>query len=260
VSRSSGAVRARDALLAAGGLLTRLPLPAPRDEAAQDRAPLWFPFVGALIGVWLALAAALGEAAFGRDAGSALLVGWLVMLGWWMASGALHLDGVSDLADGLGAAHAGRDAQDRRGRMLAAMRDAHAGAFGVAAVALVVTGKLAALAALASGGFGSVAAWLLVPAWARWGALCWASWLPPLAREGMGAWLAARVAPAWCWGWGAALALLSLALAPALLWAPALVGLWGVWLQRAAGGMNGDALGAGIEVVELGLLVALVAA
>ncbi|MDX8401815.1 MAG: adenosylcobinamide-GDP ribazoletransferase [Mariprofundaceae bacterium] len=238
--------KARDAFIAALGLLTRLPIPARGGES--DGAPAWFPAVGLVIGGCLALTAGLA-ALVGQD----LLAGWLVLLIWMGVTGLLHLDGLADLADGLGAAHAVRgDPEARRAALLAAMRDAHLGAFGAAAMLMLLAGKLAAASALVGGSAWGV--WLLVPAWARWGALCWAAWLPPLSDSGMGAWLAGRGSAANCWRWGMLLAALSFWLAPALLAAPLLVWGWGFWLRRKAGGMNGDALGAGIETTELALL------
>jgi adenosylcobinamide-GDP ribazoletransferase len=49
------------------------------------------------------------------------------------------------------------------------------------------------------------------------------------------------------------------ALYPALLAAPALILLWRGYLLKRLGGMTGDALGAGVEVLESGLLLMLVA-
>ena len=57
--------------------------------------------------------------------------------------------------------------------------------------------------------------------------------------------------------WVALLVAASLWLSPRLLAAPLLIAAWGLFLRRKLGGQCGDALGAGIEVTELGLLLAL---
>ena len=46
---------------------------------------------------------------------------------------------------------------------------------------------------------------------------------------------------------------------PAILLAVPLIALWGVWLRRTLGGVSGDCHGAGIELVETGLLLAVLA-
>src|SRR3546814_8307920 len=57
-------------------------------------------------------------------------------------TGALHLDGLGDIADGSGAAHKDRE------RLLAVLGDPHAGSFAVVAIALQLIAKLVLLHAL----------------------------------------------------------------------------------------------------------------
>jgi adenosylcobinamide-GDP ribazoletransferase len=68
--------------------------------------------------------------------------------------------------------------------------------------------------------------------------------------------VASAVRPRDLIGWLALLALATVA-APPLLAAPLLVAAYGMWCRHRLGGINGDAHGAGIELVESALLAAL---
>jgi len=113
--------------------------------------------------------------------------------------------------------------------------------------------------AAATGLAATLAGLLLVPAWARLFTVAWSATLPSLAA-GSGERFAWR--PHWpsFWLCSLLLAAASAWLAPVLLLAP-LAGLcWWAYLKRKLGGMTGDCLGAGIEVCESLLLLALVVA
>lgn len=235
-------------LILALQFLTRLPTPALEEyhpEWLADSAR-WFTVVGALIGALLAAALWLGTRVDPW-------LGALAALGAWVwVSGGLHLDGLADLADGLGAAHRSRE------RMLAVMKEPHVGSFGVIALVLALIAKLVLLMLLAKS---SANLWglLLLPAWARLGAVWWSVSLPPLAA-GSAALFAGK--PDWralALG-AAALALLSALLAPVLLLAPLALWGWRRFLAQRVGGMSGDCLGAGVECSEIVLLVLLVVA
>ena len=195
-----------------------------------------------MIGALVAIAARLG---LHIDAWTGALT---ALVAWAAVTGALHLDGLGDVADGAGAAHADR------ARMLAAMADPHVGSFGVVAIALQLIAKLVLIHAVLAIG----PPWLLVPIpfAARIGPLVWARWLVPL-HEGLGARFAQAVRVRDIVGWSALLAGASVAM-PALLAALPLVLAWGWWLRRTLGGISGDGHGAGIELVETGLLLACV--
>ena len=81
--------------------LTRLPAPALSEFDPKDlsRSAVWFPVVGLIVG---------GFVAFGVWAGGHVSpwVGALIgLIAWIGITGALHLDGLGDVADGLGASH-----------------------------------------------------------------------------------------------------------------------------------------------------------
>ena len=227
-------------LVVAFGFLTRLPMPRVAADMTDFAAAIrWYPVVGLAIGGIVALAGWAGAFADPWVEALAALAAWVVV------TGALHLDGLSDLADGCGAAHGDRT------RLLAVMADPHVGSFGVVAIVLQLMAKLVLL-------HGVVTWWpvILVPFAARMGPLVWARWLPPL-REGLGSAVAGAVRVRDVAGWSLVLAGVC-AVLPALIVTPLLIGAWWWWLKARTGGVSGDCHGAGIELVETGLLLALV--
>ncbi|VWX54264.1 adenosylcobinamide-GDP ribazoletransferase [Novosphingobium sp. 9U] len=232
-------------LILAFQFMTRVPLPQvaaePRHLAAAIR---WFPLVGLFVGTFVAGAAWLG---LQRDTWVGAL---LALLAWVGITGALHLDGLGDVADAAGAGHG-----DPR-RISAVLADPHIGSFGVTAIALQLIAKLVLLHAALCG---SLLPIVFVPAIARIGPLLWTLVLPPL-HQGLGSTFDAgatwTATAAWLLTFGAA----SVALAPALLFALPAFALWGWWLRLRIGGISGDGHGAGIEVIETMLLGALVLA
>lgn len=253
-------------LILALQFLTRLPGPRVFDFRPEDLAAsaAWFPVVGALVGVAVAAAVAIG--AFG-DPWLGALAG---LLAWVWITGALHLDGLADLADALSASH--RDPQ----RFLEVLRDPHIGASGAVAIVLVLAAKLILLALVAkqlaplveairaarvTGVAAPLAPELAVPfaalalvgAWARFGAVVWSQTLPPLA-PGTGKRFAWRTRRASVFVWAVALLAAAAWVFPPLVAAPLALALWWAFLRRRLGGMTGDCLGAGIEVCEAVLL------
>ena len=123
-------------LVAALQLMTRLPMPRIEAEAHDyARAIRWFPLAGLVLGLCLAVAAFAGIGLLGAGQGGALMV----LLSWVAVTGALHLDGLGDIADGAGAAHAGRE------RLSAVLADPHVGSFAVTVIALQLIAKFALL-------------------------------------------------------------------------------------------------------------------
>lgn len=228
--------------------LTCLPWPG-RDAADLARALPFFPVVGALVG-WLA--AGLGWILFAAwPAGGAALY----VLATILLTRGLHLDGLADVVDAMGAS---RDPA----RRLAVMKDSRIGAFG--ALALICDLGLRFLAAehLLSRGLWL---WLLVPAvLGRTVLVGLMAFLPYARPEGGTGRAFVQGARAWHFG---------VALLPAVAFCVAAVGaagwMWalpaavvgtilGVWMRRSFGGATGDLLGMANEVTEL-LLLALAA-
>ncbi|MBI4459231.1 MAG: adenosylcobinamide-GDP ribazoletransferase [Acidobacteria bacterium] len=124
--------------VAAVSFLTRLPVGRRIAFSAEDvgKSSRWFPLVGALIGVVYVLAWGMLSFAF-----PAMVVALLILVIEALLTGALHLDGLADMADGFGG---GRTRED----VLRIMRDHAIGAYGVVALILVVVLKVASIAAL----------------------------------------------------------------------------------------------------------------
>lgn len=220
--------------------LTRLPMPRV-ETGAEDLATSmrWFPAAGLVVGLIVATATWAGG----------LIGPWvgalLGLIAWVGVTGALHIDGLSDLADAVGAAHKDRE------RFLAVMADPHVGSFGVVAIGLQLIAKLVFLQSMTAG-FQPVL--MLIPFAARLGPLVWSYDLPPL-HTGIAARFTSVVRVRDIVFWSLMLAVAALC-DPAILAALLLIGGWDWWLHRTLGGVSGDCHGAGIELVETGLLLA----
>lgn len=150
---------------------TCIPLPASW-PIRFDRIARWCPFIGLILGAILALFdGGLTWLGFPNLVRSILIVSVGVGL-----TGGLHLDGVSDTADGL----AVTDPE----RRLAVMKDSLTGAFGVIAIALVLLLKFAALSELESDRWFCL---MLAMGWGRWGQVAAIAFYPYLRAEGKGA-------------------------------------------------------------------------
>lgn len=221
--------------------MTRLPLPRMRADAADFSASMrWFPLAGLVVGaaVWAAVRA--GSLV---DPRVAALLGVFV---WVAITGALHLDGLGDVADAAGAAH--KDT----GRLSKVLADPHVGSFGVVAMGLQLAAKLVLLTLVAERAVG----WALpaIACVARIGPLVWTLSLPPL-HEGLGS----RFAAAMRWHHVALWAIcgaISAWFVPALVAAVPAIWLWRSWVRARLGGISGDSHGAGIEITETVLLLA----
>jgi len=121
-------------------LLTRIPLFGVECEPVPQGKALWaYPLVGALIGSFGAGAFAI-TSMIGLPT---LLAAVAALAATIMVSGALHEDGLSDFADGLGG---GRTAHDK----LRIMRDSNQGVYGSLALMLSLAARGGAIFALGS--------------------------------------------------------------------------------------------------------------
>jgi adenosylcobinamide-GDP ribazoletransferase len=241
---------------------SRLPLPAtPSDNsppAMPDLSHLarMVPIAGAVIGAIGALALWLAHAfRLPPLVCAGLSVGVLVLV-----VGAMHEDGLADVADGFGGGAT-------RERKLEIMRDSRIGVFGAAVLMLSLTLRVAALSALLEYSIGAAAAALvLAGAASRAFMLLPLALLAPARPDGLGASagrleasgaLAAGIA-ALIVGFVLGLGVLGvgralLALASALAAALAMTGI----ARRQIGGQTGDVAGAAQQLAEIACLCGL---
>jgi len=238
-----------------GGLVTAvrtlsiLPLPG-RDAQSMASALPWFPLVGCVLGFMAYGCAMLASCLTGSTwpelaAFTALGAGIILTRG-------LHLDGLSDWADGFGSI------ADRE-RTLDIMKDPRVGVFGALALIVVLLGKWLAITRLFTHGGGTWLAGAFTVS--RSVVVLLAVWLPYARPQGGTA--APFVSAARPVHFVAAILVSSgllLALGGwkvlLLLGAGMLAGsLFGISCRRRLGGVTGDLLGAACEMVELAMLV-----
>jgi len=239
------------ALAAAISTLTIFPLGRFMSFSEADlRASVrYFPLVGLALGALLR-----GEALALHLYVSPLPLAALTLLVSVVFTGALHLDGLADLADGLGA---GGDPQ----RILAVMKDSRTGAFGVIALTLTLILKFAFFHELI--GKGRFNAFLLVGLLSRW-AMAFAAFLGTYPRAtGTGKALVGQIGLPQSLGASSIAALLSwLIFKETGLLTMAAIALWTLLFVRVLrakiGGLTGDGLGALNEITENLVLLILV--
>lgn len=245
-------------LSAAIAFLTRVPLPSRMVFSAADvgRSARWFPIIGLGIGGVLVVALRFFTPVF-----PPLVIAFLIAAIDALLTGALHLDGLADTADGFGG---GRTRED----VLRIMRDHAIGSYGATALILVVAIKAAATASLIERH--RAASYLaLTPMLGRWSVVLLSAMQPYARRsDNEGAppggavsdfvgrvelVVASAITLPIVFGlarWhGVAAGLLVIAASA----------LWGWYCRRRIGGITGDTLGASVEISEaLVLLFALV--
>ena len=225
-------------------LLTRLPVAALDDMQAKDSgySALFYPLVGLIIGVLLYFPVLLFPNA------SPLLLTSIMISGWAVITGGLHLDGLADSADAwLG----GGNDEEKTHRI---MKDPLVGAAGVVAIVCVLLLKFSALAALLN--VGSSGLVILAPVIGRSMILLLFRTSKYVSNQGMAHDVVnylPRMASMWVIG--------------VCVLAGALFSFWGMicvlsgfWLLRRLmlkrlGGCTGDTVGATVEISEMLFLV-----
>lgn len=223
--------------------LTRIPTPhlAAPTPAELGRSLLFYPLVGAIIGLLLLSLAGLLWAT------STLIGAAIILTVWVMLSGGLHLDGLADSADAWIGGHGDRE------RTLAIMKDPYCGPLAVTVVVLVMLLKFVALDNLLDSNDWLGLLW--IPVAGRGAALALLLWTPYARPDGIGAVPAQNLPRVPAYTVVAAIAVLGMLIAG---WRGVfmVIGVAVVWyflrrmmLQRM-GGTTGDTAGAMIEITE----------
>lgn len=249
-------IKSTKRLVLAASYITSLPLAKLfklKEEDYQDLSGLakYLPTVGLLLGALLTVSCLI-MTAFGVDR---LLQAALLSVLWLMVTGALHMDGLMDTADGI-FSHQNRD------RMLAIMQDSRVGNFGALSGLSVFLLKFAALATMPEPSLPT--ALLLTPALGRLAEVYAIGRYEYAKPEGKGKiwhdstrlpgdFILAIIFPAIC----ALLLFIKGELYVLFLILAALIcGLFfSAYLNRRLSGHTGDTYGAVVELTETGTLV-----
>ncbi|SEP52842.1 adenosylcobinamide-GDP ribazoletransferase [Amycolatopsis saalfeldensis] len=252
-----------DAVRLAVGTLTTVPVPAPRviDRRVAGAAMALGPIAAVPLAVVAGLVVAGGDA-LGLPA---LAVAALALGAVALGSRGLHLDGLADTADGLGASY-------DRAKALDVMRRGDSGPTGVATLVFTLLVQVGALTGAVAAGHGVVAVVIAVLVGRCTLSMSCARGVPSARPEGLGATVAGSV-PVLV---AVAAGLLAAVLAGLVLSGPAPGPAW--WrgpvavaagyaaaaalltrCVRRLGGITGDVLGAGVEVAVAAALLALAA-
>lgn len=232
-------------------LLTRLPAGRMPKAPPLARAVWAFPLVGLAVGVIGALVL-LAAQALGLPPG---IAAGLALAAMMLATGALHEDGLADVADGFGG---GRDAAQK----LAIMRDSRIGSYGTLALILLVGMRWQLIGAL---GTAAPAALVAAAILSRGGLPMLMHALPPARRDGLGHDAGSGVTATTALASVILAVILALIVAGALKAAAAMAGaalalmLVARLARRQIGGQTGDVLGAAQQAAEIAALIGIAA-
>jgi len=213
------------------------------------RAGWSFPFVGLVVG-GVGGGVCAGMLALNLPP---VLAGILGVAAMAYLTGALHEDGLADVADGFGGAF-------EREAKLEIMRDSRIGTFGVVTLVLVLAGRMTAIAAL-DAPLAALAAVIAAAVLSR-AAMVWLmAALPPARPSGLGADAGRPSGTTTILATIIAVALAMAALGPlggviVTVTVVVVAGLFAAVAWRQIGGQTGDVLGAAQQLTEIAALVA----
>jgi adenosylcobinamide-GDP ribazoletransferase len=236
-------------LRSAMAFLTVLPVASFEGSPGERLGRAYFPAIGAVVGL-----AAAGVFVLMDSLSTPLLAAVASTATLALVTGALHLDGLADSADGL----FGGGAVARR---LEVMRDPRLGSFGTVAVVLVLVGEVSAIASMSAGR--AVVALIIAGALSRLAMLSVITLVPYVRDSGLGVAAGSTSHRAFDLALGAAFAAVACLLDwPRALLALCLVALTALMVatlaSRRLGGATGDVYGATAELCMLAALVAFV--
>jgi adenosylcobinamide-GDP ribazoletransferase len=237
-----------NAFFAALQFLTVFPRPKRMEYCVDEVGPaaIFFPVIGLLLGSILALVNIALEQFASAALSSVALVATLALL-----TRGLHLDGVADTFDGLGAG-GGRE------RVLHVMQDSHTGAFGLIAVVLLLFFKIHAIESIEGERWRAL---LAAPALGRW-AMVLLGYRAQAAKPGLGSTLIDQLKSKHFVGATLIAAVFTVAILRGIgmivmLWIAVLTLAARKFFYRRLGGVTGDTFGAVGELSETSVFVLL---
>jgi adenosylcobinamide-GDP ribazoletransferase len=244
-------VRPLWSLRVAFAFLTRLGVRHPADAGSGDlaRAGWAFPLVGLVVG---GIGGGIAAGALALDL-PPLLAAILGVAAMVLVTGALHEDGLADVADGFGGAF-------EREKKLAIMRDSRIGTYGVLVLILVMAGRLAAIEALQEP-LAALAAIIAAAVLSRAAMVPLMAALPAARPSGLGADAGRPGAVNVACATIIAVALAIAALGPlggiiAAAAVAVVAGVFAALAMRQIGGATGDVLGAAQQLTDVTALIA----
>lgn len=234
-----------ESIVVAFQFLTRLYLPINVEWDTENlrRSLMWFGLVGAFIGVILAGAMTL----FNRFDLIPAVVAIIILLIWIFITGGMHIDGISDMADGF---FSMRDKE----KTLEIMKDSHVGAFGVITIVFLLLIKFEMLKEFI---IIEKNVWLLIlpPTIARIAAGLVLSFYETTKKSGLGyTFHSSDPRIFWAIGFIVTLIISSILNIKSLIFiafAILVANLMALWAKKKIGGLNGDIYGAIVETVEV---------
>lgn len=234
-----------ESIVVAFQFLTRLYLPinVEWDTTNLRRSLMWFGLVGAFIGVILAGAMTLFNRFDLIPAVSAIII----LLIWIFITGGMHIDGISDMADGF---FSMRDKE----KTLEIMKDSHVGAFGVITIVFLLLIKFEMLKEFIIIEK-NVCLLILPPTIARIAAGLVLSFYETTKKSGLGyTFHSSDPRIFWAIGFVVTLIISSILNIKSLIFigiAILVSNLMALWAKKKIGGLNGDIYGAIVETVEV---------
>lgn len=230
--------------------LTRIPTPKIADMTEEEISTslLYYPLIGFCIGLFLVLIASLLSNTVGEEAYN--VVAAIIITLWVFITGALHLDGLADTADGI------VGGQGSAKRTLEIMKDPVSGPAGIASIVLIQLLKYSAVVAILNS---EMSYWslLLAPVVARAVAIGLLTYSPISQQQGLAFELKKKEHPE-------IVALILVFIAVFVYFVTSLMVLIAIgllvyaihyWAMARLQGVTGDILGLSIEATEALFLV-----
>ncbi len=219
-------------------LLTRLPTGALPAQLIPTGQCAWaFPFVGALVGAITGGVFCIAALVLPPLVAAFLAIGTGILL-----TGALHEDGLADVADGFG----GGLTKDAR---LDIMRDSRIGTYGTLSLILVLALTATSIAALSSTG-ATLSLFAAIGAASRSAMLVPMAILPPARSDGLGQGASLSIGGVFWIGTGAGIMMLAIVQTALLLGILGATAACLMLAKRAIEGQTGDVLGATQKLAE----------